>query len=59
MNLLCDTGNQTDVSGSEIPFFVSYFNAISLHTGSNKILFLGQCCYYMDVQLDGIMVGMH
>lgn len=41
MNLSCDTGNQTDVSGSEIPFFGSYFNAISLHTGSNKILFLG------------------
>jgi len=36
VNLLCDTGNQTGVSGSEIPFLGFYFNTISQCTGSNQ-----------------------
>ena len=41
MNLLCDTGNQTGVSVSEVPFLGFYFISISQCMGSNKILFLG------------------
>ena len=41
MNLLCDTGNQTGVSGSEVPSLGIHFNALSHCTGLNEILFLG------------------
>jgi hypothetical protein len=41
VNLLCDTGNQTGVSVSEVPFLGFYFISISQCMGSNKILFLG------------------
>lgn len=39
MNLLCDTGNETGVSGSEVPSVG--FNILSHCTGSNEIHFLG------------------
>jgi len=41
VNLLCDTGNQTGVSGSEVPSLGFYFNTLSHCTGSNETLFLG------------------